>query len=94
MVTLRIQHTVPSFDSWKRAFDSDPIDRKGGRVRRYTIHRSVNDPSLVMVDLEFEDVVDAGAFMGKLRALWGGAGQAVMRNAQAWIIETLGSSDV
>ena len=28
MVTLRIQHSVPTFDAWKRAFDADPVDRR------------------------------------------------------------------
>jgi hypothetical protein len=27
MPILRVQHAVPNFDGWKRAFDSDPIDR-------------------------------------------------------------------
>jgi hypothetical protein len=53
MVTLRIQHSVPAFDSWKRAFDADPLDRKGSGVRRYSLHRSVKDPNFVMIDLEF-----------------------------------------
>jgi len=94
MVTLRIQHSVPTFDSWKRAFDADPIDRKGGGVRRYSIHRSVRDPNVVMIDLEFETVVEADAFLEKLRGLWSGAAQAVMRNPQAWVVETMKSTDV
>ena len=73
MVTLRIQHSVPTFDSWKRAFDADPVDRKGGGVRRFSIHRLVSDPNFVMVDLEFETVVEARAFLEKLKGLWSGA---------------------
>jgi hypothetical protein len=29
MPILRIEHAVPDFNGWKRAFDSDPVDRKG-----------------------------------------------------------------
>jgi hypothetical protein len=93
MITLRIQHSVPTFESWKRAFDADPLDRKGGGVRRYTVHRSVNDPNLVMIDLDFESAVEAQAFLGKLRVLWTGTGQAVMRNPNAWVLETLAVTD-
>lgn len=94
MVTLRIQHPVPAFDAWKRAFDADPVDRKGGGVRRYSIHRSVSDPNFVMIDLEFETVIEANAFLEKLSGLWSGAAQAVMRNPQAWVVETMQSADV
>ena len=50
MTILRVQHTVPNFEGWRRAFDSDPIDRKGSGVLRYSVHRSVTDPDLVMID--------------------------------------------
>lgn len=89
MVTLRIQHSVPTFDAWKRAFDADPVDRKGGGVRRYSIHRCVSEPNFVMIDLEFDTVVEAEALLEKLRVLWSGAGQAVMRNPQAWVVFTV-----
>jgi hypothetical protein len=53
MFTLRIQHSVPDFDRWKQAFDSDPADRKGSGVHTYRVLRAVEDPSLV-IDLDFE----------------------------------------
>lgn len=28
MTILRIEHGVPSFEGWKKAFDSDPVNRK------------------------------------------------------------------
>jgi hypothetical protein len=94
MVTLRIQHSVPSLDAWQRAFDADPLDREGGGVRRYSIHRSVNDPSFVMIDLEFGSVGEADAFLERLQRLWSGTAQAVMRNPQAWVVETIKSTEV
>ena len=33
---LRIEHTVPDFDAWKKAFDSDPL----GREKVYAATRS------------------------------------------------------
>lgn len=93
MVTLRIQHSVPDFSAWRRAFDADPLDRRGGGVRGYGIHRAVSDPSLVMVDLAFDTIAEADAFLVKLRRLWDGAGQRVMTAPQAWIVETILSEE-
>ena len=91
MPILRIQHAVPNFDGWKRAFDSDPIDRKASGVRRYHVHRSIADPNFVMIDLEFDSAAEAERLLEKLRHLWAGAAGAVMRNPEAWIMETIES---
>lgn len=89
MVTLHVQHAVPDYDGWKRAFDSDPMARKGSGVRRYHVHRSVADPNFVMIDLEFDDALAAERMLERLRGLWSGPGGSVMRNPQAWIVETV-----
>ena len=94
MPILRIQHSVPNFQGWKRAFDADPMDRKGSGVRRYQVHRSVTDPDFVMIDLEFDSVAEAERLLEKLRHLWAGPGQAMMRNPEAWIMETVESQSV
>lgn len=91
MSILRIQHSVPNFDGWKRAFDSDPMDRKGSGVRQYHIYRAVADPNLVMIDLELDTLAEAENLLGRLRQLWAGPGAAVMRDAQAWILERIES---
>ena len=91
MATLRIQHVVPSFEGWKRAFDSDPMDRAGSGVRRYSVSRSTDDRNLVMIDLEFASAQEAESMLQRLRILWAGPGGAVMRDPQAWIVETIES---
>lgn len=91
MVTLRIQHAVPNFEGWKRAFDNDPVSRREGGVRRYRVYRDTDEPDLVMIDLEFDDVASAASFRERLRRLWEGPGRAVMRGPQAWILETVES---
>ena len=93
MPTLRIQHAVPTFDAWKRAFESDPVDRKGSGVRRYRILRPVADPNFVMIDLDLDTLDEAEALLQKLRRLWSGPGQTVMRNPEAWIVETIESAE-
>ena len=32
MPVLHVQHSVSNFEGWKRAFESDPMDRKGSGV--------------------------------------------------------------
>jgi ribose 5-phosphate isomerase len=68
---LRIEHPVADFDAWQQAFDDDPIGRQRMNVRRYTIFRSVDDPSYVMVDLDLDDADAAEALRAALRELWG-----------------------
>ena len=94
MPILRIQHSVPNFEGWKRAFDSDPMDRKGAGVRRYHVHRSLADPHLVMIDLEFDTVAEAERLLEKLHELWAGPGGAVMQSPVAWIVETVDSQSL
>lgn len=89
MPTLRIEHSVPDYDGWKRAFDDDPADRKGHGVRRYEVFRSVEDPNYVMIDLEFETQREAEDLLETMRGIWAGPGEAVMRNPQARIVETV-----
>ena len=89
MAILRIQHPVPDFDGWKRAFDSDPVDRKGSGVRRYRVHRSTTDPLFVMIDLEFDTVAEAESLLANMRRLWAGSAAGVMRDPEAWIAETV-----
>jgi hypothetical protein len=86
---LRIEHAVPDFTGWKRAFDSDPADRKGSGVRRYEVLRSVEDPNFVMIDLEFDNLEDAEGLLAKMRHVWNGEGGNVMRNPQARIVDTV-----
>ena len=94
MPILHIQHSVPNFEGWKRAFDGDPMDRKGSGVRRYHVRRCVTDPNFVMIDLEFDTLAEAERLLEKLRHLWAGPGGAVMRNPEAWIVETVESKSV
>jgi hypothetical protein len=91
MAILRIHHSVPTFDAWKRAFDRDPVGRRSGGVRGYSVGRSVTDPNYVTIDLEFEAVAHAEAFLEKLKVLWSGAARDLMRDPQAWVIETIES---
>ena len=94
MLIVRIEHSVPSFDTWKAAFDSDPADRKGAGVRQYQILRSAHDPNLVFIDLEFDEMAEAETFVRTMEGIWSGPGQSVMKNPQARIVEVVESREL
>jgi hypothetical protein len=91
MPTLRIEHPVPDYDAWKRAFDADPIGRERSGVRRHSVLRAVDDPGYVMVDLEFDTVAEAAAVQAALRTLWGRVD--VMREPRSRIVDTVESRE-
>ena len=94
MPVVRIEHSVPNFDNWKRAFDRDPADRKGSGVRRYQISRLQNDPNYVMIDLEFDSTSEAEAFAQKMQRIWDGPAQGIMQNPRARIADIVEGKDV
>jgi hypothetical protein len=89
MPILQIEHKVPSFDSWKKAFDSDPINRKQSGTRRYRIYRPSNDPNYVIVDLEFDNIADTEAALSALRKLWNQVEGTVMFGPKTRILDII-----
>ena len=89
MPILRIEHSVPDFDGWKRAFDSDPVDRTKSGVRRYQVLRSIDDPTYVMIDLEFDTQSEAEALLAAMREVWSRVQGKLVLDPQARIVETV-----
>jgi hypothetical protein len=89
MHVLRIEHAVADYDAWKEAFDSDPVGREQGRVRRYRILRPTDDRKYVLIDLEFDDAGSAEAFLARLRELWARVEGTIMESPQARIAEAV-----
>lgn len=87
MYILRIEHPVPDFDAWKRAFDRDPVGRQASGVRRYRVLRPHDDPDYVAVELELETLADAQALHAKLKRLWGSVQGSIIGAPQARIYE-------
>jgi hypothetical protein len=87
MHILRIEHAVPDFAAWKRAFDSDPLGRQRSGVRRYRVLRPVEDPRYVLVDLEFDTRPEAEAMLHALRRLWGQVEGKVIDKGTVRIVE-------
>ena len=93
MHILQIEHPMPDFDTWKRAFDSDPVHREQSGVRRYRVMRPVDDERYAIVELEFDSEGWAEAMRTALRELWGRVEGQVMTNPQARIVETIESRE-
>ncbi|HEV2460046.1 MAG TPA: hypothetical protein VGS80_16945 [Ktedonobacterales bacterium] len=94
MVMLRIEHPVPDYAGWRRAFDSDPANRRQSSVRHNHILRALDDPNYVMIDLEFDSKAEAGALLAKMRVIWERAQGTIMSNPQARIVETVERVDL
>ena len=91
MHILRIEHLSKDYETWKAAFDGDPIGRERSGVRRHVVQRSVEDPNYVLIDLEFDDVTKAQTMLGSLREMWGRVD--VVTDPQARIVEVVEARD-
>jgi hypothetical protein len=89
MPTLRIEHQVPDYAGWKKAFDSDPAGRAQSGVRRYSILRGIDDPKYVMIDLEFDSQAEAEGLLAAMRQVWSRVQGSVIFEPHARIMETV-----
>jgi len=62
MTTLRIEHAIRDYDTWKSAFDGFSEARATAGVRSFAIRQPVDDPAYLMLDLEFDTPGQARAF--------------------------------
>ena len=87
MHILRIEHAVPDYGAWKKAFDSDPLGRQRSGVRRYRVLRAVDDARYVLVDLEFDTLAQAEATHRAVHQVWGQVEGKVIEKGSARIVE-------
>jgi hypothetical protein len=62
VTTLHIEHPIVDFDLWVTAFERFAEARQAAGVRSHRVSRPVDDPSFVILDLEFDDVDRAERF--------------------------------
>ena len=95
MVTVHIEHPIRDFETWKAAFDRDPVGRERSGVRHYRILRPIDDPNYVMIDLDFESAGEAEAFLAAMRDVWRSpaAAPALAGSPQARIVEPVESKE-
>jgi len=93
MTILHIEHPISNFDTWKKAFDSDPAGRERSGVRSYQVLRPINDPNYVMIDLEFDNSKASEDFLTLMREVWrsAAAAPALVGSPQTRIVEVVES---
>jgi len=89
MYVLKIEHTVPNFEGWKQAFESDPVGREKSGVRRYRILRDVEDRNFVTIELEFDTREEAQSLLDAMRGVWSRVEGSVMTNPVSRISEAV-----
>ena len=93
MTIVQIEHPVPNFDAWKKAFDSDPVGRERSGVRRYQVLRPIDNSSYAIVDLEFDNSSKAEAFLAAMREVWRRVEGTIIESPQVRIVEVLESKE-
>ena len=93
MVILQIEHPVPDYNSWKKFFDSDPVNRKQSGVKRYRIFRQTDNPDYVIVELEFDNLGEAKKLLAALQQLWKQVEGKIITGPKARIIEMTESKE-
>ena len=94
MITVQIEHEVLNFEGWKKAFASDPVNRKKAGVSHYRILQRVENPNFVIIDLEFDDLTKAQNMVTALRNLWERVDGKIMINPQVRMLNLVESADV
>ncbi|MBL7725137.1 MAG: hypothetical protein JNK27_13375 [Chitinophagaceae bacterium] len=89
MTVLHIEHPVPNYEGWKKAFDSDPMNRKNSGVKKYRVYRSTKEPNLVAIDLEFDDLASAEKMLAGLKIMWQKVEGSVMTSPKACLFEVM-----
>ena len=77
MATLRIEHPITDYDTWRRAFDSFAAARDRAGVQHHRILRPVDDQQHVTIDLDFATVPAAEQFLTFLQtSVWSDPGRS------------------
>jgi heme-degrading monooxygenase HmoA len=93
MIIVQIEHPVPNFDAWKKAFDSDPVGRERSGVRRYKVLRPMDNQNYSMVDLEFDSSSEVEAFLAAMREVWSRVEGKIIESPRVRIVEVVESKE-
>lgn len=63
MTTLHIEHAITDLDTWTSAFSRFAEVRGRAGVRSETVRVPVDDPTFVVIDLDFDTPAEAEAFL-------------------------------
>ena len=71
MTSLHIEHTVNDVEPWLETFRSFDDFRAEGGVQAVQVRHRVDDPNYITVDLDFDTIDKAQAFLTRLETqIW------------------------
>ena len=92
MPMLHIEHPITDLETWLSAFNGFADERRQAGVRAERVQRPVDNPGYIIVDLDFETVAEAGAFLPSSRNRYGGtAGECASTGRGTMILEQVGT---
>jgi len=94
MFILQIEHPVPNYEGWKKAFDADPMNRKKMGVTRYQVCLQEEEPDNIIIDLYFDSMQNLQTMLATLQKLWKKVDGTVMTNAKTRILNIKEAVDV
>jgi hypothetical protein len=94
MIILHIEHIVMNFDNWKASFDTYESFRQQSGVQRYRVSRPTDNPDVVMIDLEFDNLSDAEALLTGVQQVWQRVGGVLIQNPQWRFCEVLETKEL
>ena len=93
MIVLQIEHAVPDYGYWKKAFDIVPVNRKQSGVKRHRIFRQTDNPNYIVFELEFDTLNEAKNLLAALQKVWKQIEGKVILGPKARIIELTEEQD-
>ncbi len=69
MATLHIEHAITDLSTWLQAFNRFGEARAGAGVRATRVSQPIDDDRYIYVQLDFDDVKAATAFLGFLQSV-------------------------
>lgn len=94
MTTLRIEHKIAGYDGWKKAFDSDPLNRKQSGVKRYRIYQPTDDTNFVIIELDFDSLEQAQTAKTALQNIFPKIEGSLIFGAQLKIMNVIESKEL
>ena len=93
MIVLQIEHPVPDYASWKKAFDIDPVNRQQSGVKRYRVFRQTDNPNYVIIELEIDKLDKAKELLAALQVVWKQIEGKIIKGPKTRIIEMVESKE-
>ncbi len=87
MASMFVRHRVADYAKWKPVFDEHETARRAAGLTAHSVHREVDDPSVVIIAFRAADIGRAKEFAGSdtLRTAMAKAG--VQGQPEIWFAE-------